>query len=56
MEKSLWKKLEDKYMTKSIENHLYLKRKLSRFQYVEGTSIINHLNMFNKLLADLLNL
>ncbi|KAK3225144.1 hypothetical protein Dsin_005006 [Dipteronia sinensis] len=30
---SLWKKLEDKYMTKSIENRLYLKKKLFRFQY-----------------------
>lgn len=27
----LWKKLEDKYMTKSIENRLYLKKKLFRF-------------------------
>ncbi|TXG48540.1 hypothetical protein EZV62_024415 [Acer yangbiense] len=28
MESSLWKKPEDKYMTKSIENRLYLKKKL----------------------------
>ena len=52
----LWQKLEDKYMTKSIENRLYLKRKLFRFQYKEGTSMLDHLNVFNKLIADLLNL
>uniref|UniRef100_A0A5B6Z910 Putative Ty-1 copia retrotransposon n=1 Tax=Davidia involucrata TaxID=16924 RepID=A0A5B6Z910_DAVIN len=34
---SLWKKLEDKYMTKSIENRLYLKKKLFHFQFKHGT-------------------
>ena len=29
--KDLWRKLEDKYMTKSMENRLYLKKKLFRF-------------------------
>ena len=29
--KELWKMLEDKYMTKSVENCLYLKKKLFRF-------------------------
>ena len=29
--KDLWKKLEDTYMTKSVENHLYLEKKLFRF-------------------------
>ncbi|TXG74049.1 hypothetical protein EZV62_002628 [Acer yangbiense] len=37
MASSLWKKLEDKYMTKSIENRLYLKKKLFRFQYKKVT-------------------
>ena len=52
----LWKKLEDKYMTKSIENRLYLKKKLFRFQYKKGTPMIEHLYNFNKILADLQNL
>ena len=52
----LWKKLEDKYMTKSIENRLYLKKKLFRFQYKKGTPMIEHLDNFNKILADLQNL
>ena len=53
---SLWKKLEDKYMTKSVENRLYLKKKLFRFQYKKGTPMIEHLDNFNKILADLQNL
>ncbi|TXG70734.1 hypothetical protein EZV62_005669 [Acer yangbiense] len=56
MASSLWKKLEDKYMTKSIENRLYLKKKLFRFQYKKGISMIEHLDNYNKILADLQNL
>ncbi|KAM1980190.1 hypothetical protein ACFX15_036829 [Malus domestica] len=52
----LWQKLEDKYMTKSAENRLHLKKKLYRFQYKEGTKMIRHLDVFNKLIAYLLNL
>ncbi|KAM2047258.1 hypothetical protein ACFX1T_005942 [Malus domestica] len=43
-------------MTKSAENRLHLKKKLYRFQYNEGTKMIRHLDAFNKLIADLLNL
>ncbi|KAM1838444.1 hypothetical protein ACFX14_020106 [Malus domestica] len=35
----LWQKLEDKYMTKSAENRLHLKKKLYRFQYKEDEDI-----------------
>ncbi|CAL9015634.1 unnamed protein product [Prunus brigantina] len=31
--KKLWRKLEEKYMTKSAENRLFLKKRLFRFQY-----------------------
>ncbi|PSS08126.1 Endonuclease [Actinidia chinensis var. chinensis] len=54
--KELWDKLENKYMTKSVENRLYLKKKLFRFQFKQGTSMHEHLNAFNKILADLQNL
>lgn len=54
--KELWKKLENKYMTKSVENRLYLKKKLFRFQFREGISLSEHLNDYNKILADLKNL
>ncbi|TXG70659.1 hypothetical protein EZV62_005594 [Acer yangbiense] len=43
MASSLWKKLEDKYMTKSIENRLYLKKKLFRFQYKKGIAVVKFL-------------
>ena len=56
MAKELWNKLEDKYMTKGIENKLYLKRKFFGFRYVEGTSMPEHLNNLNKILVDLQNL
>jgi len=44
------------YMAKGIENKLFLKRKLFSFRYVEGTSMPEHLNNLNKILADLQNL
>ena len=49
--KELWKMLADKYMTKSVENRLYLKKKLFRFQYHVGISMSKHLNDYNKILA-----
>ena len=48
--KDLWKKLDNKYMTKSVENQLYLK-KLFRFTYKEDTSIRNHLDAYDKILT-----
>ncbi|KAG2692926.1 hypothetical protein I3760_08G075400 [Carya illinoinensis] len=54
--KVLWQKLEDKFMKKSIESRLHLKKKLFRFQFREGISMSEHLNSYNQILADLLNL
>ncbi|CAL8996546.1 unnamed protein product [Prunus brigantina] len=54
--KKLWRKLEEKYMTKSAENRLFLKKRLFRFQYRSGISMHEHLNDYNKILADLANL
>ena len=54
--KEIWKKLEDKYMTKSVKNHYYLKKKLFRFQYCASISMSEHLNYYNKILADFRNL
>ena len=51
--KEFRKKLEDKYMTKSVENRLYLKKKLFRFQYRAGISMSKHFNDYKKILADL---
>ena len=43
-------------MTKSVENHLHLKRRLYHFQLKNGISISDHINNSTKLLADLANL
>ena len=43
-------------MTKSVENRLYLKKKLFCFQYHAGISMSEHLNDYNKILANLQNL
>lgn len=56
MARELWNKLENKYLTKGIENKLFLKRKFFSFRYVEGTSMPEHLNNLNKILVDLQNL
>lgn len=41
---SLWKKLEDLYKRKTIENKLFLIRKLVNLKYKEGCFITEHLN------------
>ena len=43
-------------MSKSVENCLYLKNELFRFQYHVGISMSMHLNDYNKILANLQNL
>jgi len=52
---SLWCRL-DLFMTKSLSNKLFLKKKLYSLQMKEGTSILQYLNAFNKILSDLLAL
>ncbi|GJX31915.1 hypothetical protein Tco_0241770 [Tanacetum coccineum] len=49
----IWKKLETLYMTKSLANRLYLKKKLYTFQMHPGTSQPEHIDEFHKLLSDL---
>ena len=53
--KKICETLARKYLTKNIENHLYLKRKLYCFQLKKGVSISDHINNYTKLLADLAN-
>ena len=52
----IWDKLEKLYMTKSLSNVLYLKQKLYGLRMKEGTAITEHLNTFNKIIADLLSI
>ena len=56
MAKELCDNLEAKYMKKSVENKLYLKKKLFGFDYKEGILMAEHLDDFNKIITDFLNL
>ena len=51
----MWKTLEKKYLTKSIESRLLLKRRLYRFQLKKEISIAEHMNNYTKLLTNLVN-
>ena len=51
----IWKTLASKYLTKSVENSMHLKRRLYHFQLKRGVSISDHINTYTKLLADLTN-
>jgi len=53
--RQLWEILEKKYLTKSIEPCLQLKRRLYRFQMMSGLSINEHINNYIKVLTDLVN-
>ena len=48
-------RFKKKYLTKSIESRLHLKRKLYRFQLKRVFFISEHMNNYIKLLADLIN-
>ena len=52
----LWNKLEARYMTKSLTNRLYMKKKIYTLRMHEGTSIKDHIDEFNKVVLDLSNL
>jgi len=54
--KSIWEILANKYLTKSVENRLHLKRRLYRFQLKSGIFISDHINNYRMLLTGLVNL
>ena len=43
----LWKALEEKFLKKSGQNKLYMKKRLFRFNYVPGTTMNDHITSFN---------
>ena len=51
----LWSKL-DTYMTKSLSNKLYLKKQLYRLRMNEATTVLEHLNFFNKVINEFLTI
>ncbi|GJY33791.1 retrotransposon protein, putative, ty1-copia subclass, partial [Tanacetum coccineum] len=52
----VWSKLETLYMTKSLANKLYLKKKLYTFYMPTGRNISQHIDEFNKSILDLANI
>ena len=50
----LWSGLEILYMKKSLFNKLYLKKQLYELRMNEGTSVLEHLNIFNNVISELL--
>ena len=52
----LWSRLDTSYMTKSLSNKLYLKKQLYVLCMKKGTTMLEHLNFFNKVINELLAL
>nr|GEZ78521.1 RNA-directed DNA polymerase, eukaryota, reverse transcriptase zinc-binding domain protein [Tanacetum cinerariifolium] len=52
----VWSKLETLYMTKSLANKLYLKKKLYTFYMSAGQKISEHMDEFNQIVFDLTNI
>jgi len=50
----LWLRLEALYMTKSLSNKLYRKKQLYGLRMKEGTTMLEHLNFFNKVISEIL--
>ena len=54
--RKIWEVLEGKCLTKNVENHLHLKRRLYRFQLKKRIFIGEHMNNYTKLFANLANM
>ncbi|GKB01141.1 hypothetical protein Tco_0829185 [Tanacetum coccineum] len=52
----IWMKLTSLYMTKSLANRVYLKKKLYTYYMSLGTKLGDHIYEFNKLILDLVNI
>ncbi|GKE48241.1 hypothetical protein Tco_1479499, partial [Tanacetum coccineum] len=52
----IWTKLTSLYMTKSLANKLYLKKKLYTYYMSPGTKLGDLIDEFNKLILDLANI
>ena len=54
--RQLWEILEERYLTKSVDSQVQLKRRLYRFQTKRECSINEHMNNYTKLLTELINM
>jgi hypothetical protein len=53
LSKKLWDKLGSLYQLKSLVNKLFLRKKLYLLRMIDGSSVIEHLNLFNIILIHL---
>ena len=51
----MWEILEKKYLMKSVESQLLLKKRLYLFQLKKELSIAEHMNNYTNLLTNLIN-
>ena len=51
--KKLWEKLGNLYQYKYLVNKLFLRKKLYHLRMEDGDSVIDHLNVFNTLVSQL---
>ena len=47
---------QNRFLKKNGQNKLLMKKMLFRFDYQQGTTMNEHITMFNQLVVDLLNL
>ena len=52
--KKLWEKLGNLYQSKSLVNKLFLRKKLYHLRMEDGDFMIEHLNVFNTLVSQLI--
>jgi len=52
--KGLWSRLETLYMTKSLSKKVYLKKRLYGLCMKDGTAVLEHLNIFKKVISEFL--
>jgi len=50
----LWSRFETLYATKSLSNKLYLKKHVYRLRMNKGTTVLEHLNFFKKVISKFL--
>ncbi|KAL4304503.1 hypothetical protein GQ457_10G014750 [Hibiscus cannabinus] len=52
----IWKKLESRFMSKTVTTKLYLKQRLYGLKIQEGHDLAQHVNIFNQIITDLIQL
>ena len=50
---AIWLKLESRYMSKPLTNNLILKKKLYGLKMTKGSTLDQHINVFNQIISDL---